>query len=77
VEARVRWRASGAPDPEARAIEALAAVLAALSEQRYDSAAFALEELLHTHTDQPLVWCLWQGEADTAAVQWPPRPDEL
>lgn len=77
VEARVRWRASGAPDPEARAIEALAEVLEALAEQRYDGAAFALEELLHTHADQPLVWCLWQGEADTAAVQWPPRPDEL
>lgn len=77
VEARVRWRASGAPDPEARAIETLAAVLEALSEQRYDGAAFALEELLHTHADQPLVWCLWQGEADTQAVQWPPRPDEL
>ena len=59
------------------AIEALAAVLEALAEQRYDGAAFALEELLHTHADQPLVWCLWQGEADTAAVEWPPRPDEL
>jgi hypothetical protein len=77
VEARARWRAEGALDPEARAIEVLAEVLRAFSEQRYAGAAFALEELLHGHADQPLVWCLWQGEADTEPVLWPPRREEL
>lgn len=79
--ARARWHGGGASalvaDPEAECIQQLADVLEAWSEGRYDSAAFALEQLLGTHSDQLLVWCLWSGEGIAQPVSWPPRPEEL